>query len=406
MSDSNKNHTVYRLPPCPAYDIGGMENWLSDMAQRGLMLKEDGFFAGIASFERCTPTFARYRLEAAQKSTSMWADDGGEPDPEQVELGKKYSWEYVAKRGDFYIYRSTDPNARELNTDPQVQVLALNCVKKRRLSSVFGLVFWLVVYPLCVIANGPLLTVIQMRTWLFALTALFVLWILYDLLLEVIHLGRVQRQLAEGKTPVSDWRRRSAPYHGKKLAQLLLAAALIAIFANNWSVSVLNEDKIPLGEYDGKLPFATMSDIAGGDVVDYQMTMQGMDLGFNCLSQWSDLLAPVNISYGEHAKLTLGDSRVINGGLYVDYHRAVSPFIAQILAYEYYRIGSRKDGFEPIASPDVKADYVAAYYDYLHFPNVIIRKGSVICHVQFYQLSEDGIPIEEWAAAVADSIAA
>jgi hypothetical protein len=43
----------------------------------------------------------------------MLSDDGGEPDPEQVELSKMYSWEYVAKRRDFYIYRSFELSAGE-----------------------------------------------------------------------------------------------------------------------------------------------------------------------------------------------------------------------------------------------------------------------------------------------------
>ena len=127
MSQENGRHT-YRLPPCPAYDVEGMERWLSGLAQEGLFLARDGFFCGLATFERGEPRFAKYRLEAAQKSTSMWAEDGGEPDPEQVELSQRYAWEYIAKRGDFYIYRSFEPGARELNTDPEVQALALERV--------------------------------------------------------------------------------------------------------------------------------------------------------------------------------------------------------------------------------------------------------------------------------------
>ena len=53
---------VYRLPPCPAYDIEGMESWLSDMAANGLLLSADGFFAGFAIFEKSEPRAVRYRL--------------------------------------------------------------------------------------------------------------------------------------------------------------------------------------------------------------------------------------------------------------------------------------------------------------------------------------------------------
>ena len=74
-----------------------------------------------------------------------------------MELGKKYDWEYVARRKDFYIYRSFDPCARELNTDPEVQALALNAVKKRQRGTVLQLLFWVVVYPLLFFRGGILL---------------------------------------------------------------------------------------------------------------------------------------------------------------------------------------------------------------------------------------------------------
>ena len=41
---------IWRLPPCPPYDVEGMESWLSDMAAQGWKLEPDDFFFGIASF--------------------------------------------------------------------------------------------------------------------------------------------------------------------------------------------------------------------------------------------------------------------------------------------------------------------------------------------------------------------
>lgn len=137
-------------------------------------------------FERGEPRFAKYRLEAAQKSTSMWAEDGGEPDPEQVELSQRYAWEYIAKRGDFYIYRSFERGARELNTDPEVQALALDAVKKRRAGEAVQLLVWVVLYAACAV-RGLLLTVIEVRTWLFLLTAGFVLWAVADSVSAFVH---------------------------------------------------------------------------------------------------------------------------------------------------------------------------------------------------------------------------
>lgn len=90
---------AYRLPPCPDYDVEGTESWLTDMAGQGLHLTKDGFFFGVATFEKGDPQEVRYRLEAAPKTTSMWAEDGGYPDQDAVELSRDLGWEYVANRG-------------------------------------------------------------------------------------------------------------------------------------------------------------------------------------------------------------------------------------------------------------------------------------------------------------------
>ena len=97
MEERKEPKTVHRLIPCPQYDVSGMECWLSDMAKQGYLLQKDGFFAGIVTFEKTTPQTVIYQLQPAEKSTSMWADNNGDPDEEVVELSKEYGWEYVAK---------------------------------------------------------------------------------------------------------------------------------------------------------------------------------------------------------------------------------------------------------------------------------------------------------------------
>ncbi len=143
MPDKNKpDRRVYRLTPCPDWDVEGVESWLTDLADEGLLLAEDGIWGRTAAFTRGEPRRMKYRLEAAPKTPSLWDENGGNPDPEAVELGERYGWRYVARYGEFYIYRSADPSARELNTDPAVQALALSAVEKRRRGAVFRIVAW------------------------------------------------------------------------------------------------------------------------------------------------------------------------------------------------------------------------------------------------------------------------
>ena len=56
------------LPPCPSYDVEGTESWLSDMERAGWRLTPEGFFGGLARFERAEPCAAAYRLDAAPKA--------------------------------------------------------------------------------------------------------------------------------------------------------------------------------------------------------------------------------------------------------------------------------------------------------------------------------------------------
>ena len=406
MKPKKENKRVYRLPPCPDYDVEGMESWLSDLGKEGLFLAKDGFFAGVAAFERGKPAKVKYRLEAAQKSTSMWADDMGEPDPDQIELSEKYDWTYLGKRGDFYIYRSFDPKARELNTDPEVQALALNAVKKRWRGSLFTLIFWLVVYPLLWIRGGVLLTIIHVKTWLFLLATLFVLWVIVDSVAGLVSLGKLQKKLRqEGKLSSSkNWRRRQKGYFLRKGIGIVWAAALIFFFLQRFGVSITDEDKIPLAEYTGTLPFATMADFGEGEVTSYQQTMLGMNMGFNCLSEWSDWLSPRCIDYGEHARIVFSDGEVIDGGLYVDYYETAHPLIARWLAEECYRVDRREEDFALLETPKVDGDFVAAYQGTLHFPTILIQRGNIVIRAYFYQTGGDPVSFETWSKIIAESV--
>ena len=42
MEKKRETKTIYRLVPCPQYDLSGMEHWLSDMAQNGWLLQKEG----------------------------------------------------------------------------------------------------------------------------------------------------------------------------------------------------------------------------------------------------------------------------------------------------------------------------------------------------------------------------
>ena len=406
MLDKRKEgRLVYRLSPCPSYDVEGMESWLTDMAKDGLVLDKDGFFAGVATFKQSNPQYLKYRLEAAQKSTSMWADDGGEPDREAVELSDKYGWEYIAKRGDFYIYRSSEPGARELNTDPEVQAIALNTVRKRQYGAVFRTFLWLIIYPLIKLRGDLLITMIHVRTWFFLLGAFLLLWLFADSLAEVIHLGKLRKRLRiEGILDHSkDWKDHMIWHYAKNGLKIVLIIVWLCILLSNWSASVLDEDTTQLADYQGDPPFATMADLAGDGEYSYTMTMFGHE--FNTVSEWADWLAPYSADWSENAQIKRTDGSVLDGGLYVDYHETINPWIAKRLALEYYRRDKRGKNFSKLETPVLDVDYAVAYMDDTHFPSIVIQKGNIVLHATFYQTSSNyRLELDEWATIMAKSI--
>lgn len=399
---SKEKRTVYRLSPCPLCDVEGMESWLTDMAKRGFMLSKDGFFAGIATFECTEPQNMRYRFDTALKTTSMWAEDGDEPDPESVDLNKKYGWEYITKCRYFYIYRTSNPDTRELNTDPQVQSLAVSKAHRSQLSITLAIFLFLFVLPFIKIFPELLLTMIHMKTWVFLLGTAIFIWLFLDLLTTTLQLGRLQKKLKNGKTlkHFKDWKSRSRSYQCRKICQVGLIVAWICILLHTWSVSVTDEDTIALKDYAGIPPFVTFTDLIPGSS---SYTPMLDDMGLNTVHEWSDWLAPVNYEWNEHAALKQANGTYVEGGLQINYHETLSPWVAKQLASEYYQQDRHNEHFELVECPELNVDYAVAYTGY--FPTIIIQNDSKVIQASFYyHSSSDTISFEDWVTALADSI--
>lgn len=401
-----------RLPPCPDYDVEGTESWLTDLAAQGLHLSGEGFFLGVGLFDRGEPAAVRYRLEAAEKPTGLWAEDGGVPPQTAVELSRELGWEYVAGRGEFHIYRSARPGVRELNTDPAVQALSLDLVCKRQrgafLRTLTNLLVWCVLYPLLCSGGAFLLTVIALRTWFCLFGAALFLWDLGRGLRELWHLHRLKALLQNGGhiDHKKNWKGKAAAYHLRTALRRALTLLWFALLLLRLTAGLSEEGKLPLAEYTGDPPFLTMEDLAapGG----YTRTEVGFS---NTVESWSDWLAPVNYDWGEIAEVTLPDGRHISGGLYLYYHEARTPALARAIAREYVRKDRhdsaslfRESTFEPLPLAPLEVDFAEAYTAELHFPTLVLQKGNKVLRAYWYQVSEDKLTVDQWAALLAASL--
>lgn len=378
--ESSKKGAV-RLIPCADYDIEGLQSYFESMAAKGLHLKKDGIFASFAAFERGELRKARYRLDVREGQ--------GRPTEEQTELCSELGWEYVDSVGRFHIFRTYDESAPELNTDAALQSLAAKRIVRDQVSSVLCLCFWLLIYPLLKLRGLLLPAMFAVGTDAMLLVFIIDIWWIAGSIVRLVYLGRIKRRLEAGESIVRHVKRSSARYIAPRIAFAVLAAVTVCLFITRWSEA--DKGRIPLEEYTGELPFATIIDIVPGEYE--QLGFFGKD----GVQVRSDMFAPVVIDYNERAQVITNGGRVFSGGLLIDYYETASPWLARAAAEELLLNAKLKRHYTPIELADTGADMQAAYYDEVHMPTVILQKGSRVIKATLYQTGEYTISMEEWA---------
>ena len=390
---------VWRFPPCPAYDVEATESWLQSMAAQGLHLSEDGFFAGFACFDRGEPKQTRYRLEAAPGAA------GEGPDEQARELTEAAGWRFTARRGDFLIYASDEPGGVELHTDPRVQALSLNLIRKRARRSVFSLIPWLL---LCFFFSQRMLLTawVQIGTPLSLLGAVLVLWAIGSTAASVLSLRRLWKKLRGGQAPDhrKDWRRKARRYRLSFAAYLVLAAVYFISLLRLWSLASEGAFETPLAAYADPIPFATMEDLVPGSVY----VPESQSVLADTVEEHRDLLAPVQLRLTQHGTLRLDDKTVLSGGWNAEYYETAAPWMARQIAREYIANDRRRNRnhFSEIVLPEpVDADFVSVYSAV--FPTAVVVQGNCVAHVTFYQTNRDesrDIPAQTWVSLLAESL--
>ena len=400
---------LFRLPPCPPYDVEATESWLADMAAQGWRLEKDNIFLGVAVFEKAEPAHVRYRLEASTRRVGDFDDYGGAPDPEAEEMNADFGWEYVARRGQFHIYRSPAGSGPELHTDPRVQALTVKTLEKRQINSFLSILLILginLLFSVYLRGGSLLLSAAAAGLPITLLTAFLALWLIAAPVREAVHLGRLKKRLAAGQ-PLrhdGDWRKGQTAYYARRLIDLLLFLTWLLVLLHLWAGKAVGTGKEALTDYKGILPFADMRDFAAGD-----FRLSGSDMLNSSVTDKSNAFVRRYVDLEEHARILRPDGTALNGGLYVSYFEARWEWLAKALAGEFLRVDRRKNGRgrqEPLSCPDFGLDGATAYRNFVHFPCVVMRQGRVVLRAMFYQTgpSEDDMSLEQWAGILADSI--
>lgn len=386
---------TYRFPPCPYYDTPTMENWLEEMAAKGLVLGTEGIFPGIVAFEKSAPRKIRYRLIASAHAYSKGRAYRYAPVPDEKTQNfyREFGWQYIATRRDFHIYACTDPSAPEMDTDPQVQAMAFAHAARRQLWDLLCYSLIVLMYLGMFLWEGYQFLLGSSHRLHISHFWICIMWIFY--LIPTLHsyrkLRRLEKLLRQGEPlPQSPGYRKTAPGYWLRIAgtALLISALLFTLFGTPLLI-YRDENWVPLSEYTGDIPFATMKDLLPG-------------AQFREDAAWDSHILVTSTPLAEIYQLeqqlhiTLPDGTETSGKLEVIRRETAAAHDQAVRAYER---GIRAD-YEPVMLTLEGIDYAFYYNDY-SFDYVVLQKGDTFLSVNFHIYEGDPIRPEEIAGIMA-----
>lgn len=401
MVEKKDTKSVHRIIPCPDYDVTGVESWLSYMAEQGYILRDGGVFRGIAAFDRCEPEKVRYRLQPAQKGFVIYDNDG--PSDDEVELNGAFGWKYVAKYGVFHIYRADDIDAREMDTDPEVQAMAMNSLHRSQRFNIIWMSIWIIVYLALVFTSQPFLSMVNRGSLISIALVLCVIIFIVTGLVKAVSLYRLRRKILDGDSLGSgtDWKKGARIYTVKAVVGIIAYVAMIVFGCMFILSDGPGRNQVSLSEYQGTVPFQTITDLASCSDIQ---KVDNVDDDVNTISKWSDILWPENYKMYEYGDIIYTDGSICYGGLVITYHEAKNEWLANKLYQAYLKRAKNQSDYEPIDLTIAGMDAVEAYWD--GSESVIMRKDEKLIVASFYMSGgnrHEG-DLEEWAGCIAESL--
>lgn len=401
MVEKKDTKSVHRIIPCPDYDVTGVESWLSYMAEQGYILRDGGVFRGIAAFDRCEPEKVRYRLQPAQKGFVIYDNDG--PSDDEVELNGAFGWKYVAKYGVFHIYRADDIDAREMDTDPEVQAMAMNSLHRGQRFNIIWMSIWIILYLVLIFTSQPFLSMVNRGSLISIALVLCVIIFIVTGLVKAVSLYRLRKKILDGDSLGSgtNWRKDARIYTVKAVVGIIAYVAMIVFGCMFILSDGVDRNQMPISEYQGEVPFRTITDLVSCSDIQ---KVDNVDDDVNTISKWSDILWPENYKVYEYGDVVYTDGNICRGGLVITYHEAKKEWLAEKLYQAYMRRAKSQSDYEKIDMKIAGLDDVDAYWD--GSESVVMRKGRRLIVASFYMSGENRHEgdLEEWADCIAESL--
>ena len=276
---------VRRLPLIDYADLDRFEDWLEDMALRGLFYDHAG--PVCITFRRGAPAPVRYRMEPAGSFHTAES---------QIYL-RQQGWACLGRAGKWFVlYAAADPDAPELHTDPVVRSYGLDQAARSMLRycamllAVTLLFLAAVVLPYCFF-DWPVLSLIESPL---AGNLLPVVMELLSLSLTVRAFAgffRFKRRLRQGAA----LRRKGSWRRGARITAVTLLCSLVLLalsFASLWAYAALRWEGGIAGQ-ERPFPLLSLPALEGNDALEPVVIalQDGTDYNNYIRFSWS-LLAP------------------------------------------------------------------------------------------------------------------
>ena len=401
MQDNKNTKYTIRMSPCPVYDIAGMEAWLEEMAQKGLVLCN--YMMGLAVFEKREPVHVRYQMALLPYEPLM---EKGIPTAqgEMIALCEEYGWSYITKRGRFGIFATEDTNARMLYSDKELASAEYAELRRSENAAFRSNLLWLlIIAPLMLFKDNMLQSCLMIGTEIYLLLFAAMTWHVVNNIRNIIQLRKLEGQLKRGES-LRDCRiaQHSMAYRAYILVPIVCFILLVVLLAvrMDYSYNRLYEDA-PQGyqtllSYAEPLPFARLEDAVNGVDIDIDTN--------DTVKKEHDILAPLMLTVSQYDRYRMEDGTTRDYRVYVEYYEMIHPALAMHLAEEIH--AEDKDFWDTryteYTLPSLDVDYAIAYEAFN--PKMILVKDNLVLAVSLDSYGEDPLPIEQWSRVYAESL--
>ena len=378
----------YKRPTFDFYDTVAMECWLSDMAKKGLLYV--GNNPAYFRFLKDEPQDICYRVEPTTNDEVM-------PSEEMLSDYADAGWAFVAHLGNqFFIWKSTRPDATELHTDPIVQSESYRrlCKKLTRTAAFTGIG---VVAILAIIIGGFFVSdrpvTLFLTSPLYILLAVSELYIVALVVQQARSALRIKKMLADGfcLNHKKDYHKEYRVYRTMNVLSLLFSIAIfltaLLTLTTGWRKSTMDVTE--------PLPYLPLDHIEQSEEFSWAEPafMFDSDFDYNNYVEysWTPLVPEhyeIRQEGAEQSHKWPDGSGYYSPSAYTKYYRLAFSAFAPALFDELIELHLWEDEDFTIYQPDAFDRTVIAQNEYM--THLFVQWGKQVVYIRYHGYADLG----------------